>query len=277
LHVLVLVPQLPHAAVAAPAHEHEPHWQLPPQDCVPWSPHACEALGAHAPSSLQADQSLQPALVHVRVCVPQLPQACVVEPGQAWQAPHWQLPPHCCVPASPHACDASGAQTPWLPHDDQALHVPLSHVRVWAPQLPHAWVVGPVHAWPTVFCGGGCDVHGPHGSFAGASVGHAVVTAMVNDSPFVSAVQTPGGSTTRPFASVQPPLPSGMGTQHAVALQIPWLPGASCNATFRLPVLAGAATEQVDVSRGAGVALAKQSSVSKHVAAPASVPASSGV
>ncbi len=81
-HVLVCVPQLPHACDDGPVHDWPahvaPHWQLPPQTCVPPCPHARVAFGAHAPSPAQADHADQVLVVssHVRVCVPQLPHAC---------------------------------------------------------------------------------------------------------------------------------------------------------------------------------------------------------
>ena len=92
-HVRVCVPQLPHACVGSPGHDwppQVPHWQLPPQLCVPPDPHGCVALGAHAPSPVHAPHEDHAPLLHVRVCVPQLPQLCELGPAQLWpsQVPH---------------------------------------------------------------------------------------------------------------------------------------------------------------------------------------------
>jgi hypothetical protein len=119
---------------------------------VPPLPHSCVAPGAHTPSSVQAPQSDHwPVLVlHVRVCAPQFPHACTDGPLQVWlaQVPHWQAAVQVCMPPLPHACMAPGAQAPSLAQPDQLDHTPFSQVRVWLPQLPQLWVLGPAQLWP---------------------------------------------------------------------------------------------------------------------------------
>jgi len=58
--------------------------QSAPQLCAPLSPQASLSPGAHSPCSLHGDQSDQrPELPsQLRLCVPQLPQACVAGPLQ---------------------------------------------------------------------------------------------------------------------------------------------------------------------------------------------------
>lgn len=63
------------------------------------------------------------------------------------QLPQPQAFVHVLVPVPPHTCVEAGAHTPWLPQLDQAEKLPsLLQVRVAVPQLPHAWVRGPLHA-----------------------------------------------------------------------------------------------------------------------------------
>jgi hypothetical protein len=89
-HVRVCVPQFPQGCVAAPSHDwfsHVPHWQLPPQPCVPPRPHASTAAGAHVPSPVQGPQSLHTPALHVRVWVPQLPQDSCAPPAHVFTRP----------------------------------------------------------------------------------------------------------------------------------------------------------------------------------------------
>jgi hypothetical protein len=168
---------------------HAPHWQLDAHVSEPFVSHACVAFGAHAPWPPQADHADHVPLLHVRVSVPQSPHACDVGPLHVhwplWQLdppghallhapqllpsvcsathvephsvypvpqahpPHWQLDPHVSEPLVSHACVAPAAHAPCPPQADHADHVPLVHVRVWVPQLPHASVAGPLQThWP---------------------------------------------------------------------------------------------------------------------------------
>jgi hypothetical protein len=151
-HVRVCVPQSPQLWDAAPVHVwlvHAPHAQLPPHDCVPPLPQLWDEFGAHAPSPVHADQAdhVPVLLSHVRVCVPQLPQACDAAPvhGRLPHAFHVQLLAHDCVPPLPQVCVELGAHTPSPVHADQADHVSVavSHVRVCMPQLPQGCEAGP--------------------------------------------------------------------------------------------------------------------------------------
>jgi len=87
----------------------------------------------------------------VRVCVPQLPQACADGPLHVWLAhvDHWQLPPHDCMPPLPQGWVALTEHTPSPAQSDQVDHEPvlLSHVRVCVPQFPHACDDAPLHVW----------------------------------------------------------------------------------------------------------------------------------
>ncbi len=152
-HVRVCVPQLPQPCEVAPEHvwlPHGPHWQFPPQDCVPPVPQLWLVAGVHTPSPEHVDQADHVPLLlsHVRVCVPQLPQPCEAAPEHVWlpHDPHWQLPPQDCVPPVPQLWLVAGVHTPSPVHADHADHVPvlLSHVRVCVPQLPHGCEVGPL-------------------------------------------------------------------------------------------------------------------------------------
>jgi len=58
--------------------------------------------------------------------------------------PPWQELVQVCTPLAPHWRVVPGAQAPWPEQADQLDHVPLWHVRVWVPQFPHPWEVGPV-------------------------------------------------------------------------------------------------------------------------------------
>ena len=113
---------------------------------LPPVPHICAAPGAQAPWFMQAPQSDQAPLLHVRLWVPQLPQAWVGAPVQVWfpQPPHWQAAVQVCMPPVPHICMAPGAQEPSLAQPDQADQTPLSQVRDWLPQLPQLCMAGPV-------------------------------------------------------------------------------------------------------------------------------------
>jgi hypothetical protein len=105
-------------------------------------------LGAHTPCDEQADHVDHVPLSHVRVCVPQWPQAWELAPLQVWpvQSLHWQLPPHVCVPPDPQVCTAFGAQAPSSEHAAQSDQTPFRQVRDCVPQLPQACEVGPSHA-----------------------------------------------------------------------------------------------------------------------------------
>jgi hypothetical protein len=143
LHVRDCVPQLPQGCVVGPSHVwpvQRSHWQVSAHVCVPPVPHARVAAGVQRPSFRQVPHADHVPLLHVRVCVPQLPHPWEAGPTQVWplQRSHWQVLAHACVPPLPHACVADGVQTPSLKQSPHADHVPLSHVRVWVPQLPHA-------------------------------------------------------------------------------------------------------------------------------------------
>jgi hypothetical protein len=107
-------------------------------------------IGTHSPSPPQAPQSDQVPLSQVRVWVPQLPQPWLAGPAQVWlpQGSHWQLALQVCMPPVPQAWVAAGTQTPCPPQADQSDQTPLAQVRVWVPQLPHAWLEGPAQVWP---------------------------------------------------------------------------------------------------------------------------------
>jgi hypothetical protein len=147
--------------------------------CVPPVPHAWLAAGVQTPCPAQVDHADHVPLLHVRLCVPQLPHACVDAPVHVWpvHGSHWHATLQFCVPPVPHAWLVAGVQTPSPAHVDHADHVPLLHVRFCDPHLPHACVVGPAHVWP---------VHGSHWQVAL----QACVPAEPHDS-VVDGVQTP--------------------------------------------------------------------------------------
>jgi len=106
-HVRVCEPQLPHGCEAAPVQAWLPqavHLQLPPHDCMPPLPQACVVFGAHSPSAVHIDQvDHVPVLVsHVRVCVPQLPQA-------------WEVGPDGQLMGFPGACTSGDESCPSAP------------------------------------------------------------------------------------------------------------------------------------------------------------------
>ncbi len=69
-----------------------PHWQLDEQVCEPLVSQVWVAAGAHTPWPVHVPNADQVPLVHVRVWVPQLPQAWVEAPVQV-QEPETQLEP----------------------------------------------------------------------------------------------------------------------------------------------------------------------------------------
>jgi hypothetical protein len=120
------------------------------QVCEPPIPQAWVAVGAQVPWFMHAPQSDQTPLLQVRAWVPQLPQAWVMGPAHVWppHEAHWQAGLHVCIPPDPHICIEPGAQAPWFMQVDQLDQTPLSQLRDWVPQLPQAWVAGPVQLWP---------------------------------------------------------------------------------------------------------------------------------
>jgi hypothetical protein len=72
---------------------------------------------------------------------------CELGPTQS-QGSHWQVGLHVCEPSWPQTCVAFGEQTPSPVQPDHPDHVPLLHVRVCVPQLPHACVSGPAQVCP---------------------------------------------------------------------------------------------------------------------------------
>jgi hypothetical protein len=131
------------------------HWHEALHVWVPPIPHACVAPGMQAPSFMHGPQADHAPFVQVRDCVPQFPQAWVMGPLQVWpvQVPHWQVAPQVRVPPVPQDCMAAGAHAPWFMHGPQSDQTPLLQVRVWLPQLPQAWPLGPEQL---------CPVHSPH-------------------------------------------------------------------------------------------------------------------
>ena len=79
--------------------------------------------------------------------------ASPTQDGGGVHAPHEQLALQVSVPPPAHPLVLSAGHAPSPAHVDHADHVPLLHVRLWLPQLPHACVVGPEQVWP---------VHVPH-------------------------------------------------------------------------------------------------------------------
>jgi hypothetical protein len=67
-----------------------------------------------------------------------------VKPELQEQSPHWQLELQVSLPFV-QGCVVPGEQTPWPEQVDQALHVPLLHVRVCVPQYGHAREIRPEH------------------------------------------------------------------------------------------------------------------------------------
>jgi hypothetical protein len=214
--------------------------------------------------------------------VPQAPQLCTsvdrvthvlphaLSPAVQPQAPHWQLAPQACVPLSSQAWVALGAQTPLPLHVDQSLHTPLTHERVWLPQLPHAWLEGPVQEAargaiiPGTTAGVGTDDQAPHSGVASVLGAHAVVTTIT--ALFAAGlVHAPGGSEIVAPLSVQS-LPSLSTTQQSLSLQTPAPPGGNWSATLT-PAPAtpsGRVIEHVATSSVTGIADAKQSCTSKQ-------------
>jgi hypothetical protein len=90
LQVRLWVPvlQFPQGCEAAPTHEQLPHVQLEVQVSVPSVPHDWVAFGAQTPSPEQADHALHVPALHVRVCVPQLPQGWLSAPTHVTHVPH---------------------------------------------------------------------------------------------------------------------------------------------------------------------------------------------
>jgi hypothetical protein len=88
-----------------------------------------------------------------RLWLPHMPQVRVAAPshicpGQA--AFHLHVEPHVCVPEAPQARVFPGTQSPSFEQAPQSDHVPVfvSHLRVCAPQLPHARELSPTQRWP---------------------------------------------------------------------------------------------------------------------------------
>jgi hypothetical protein len=144
--------QTPVQSVEPAAHSHAPNLQLSVLHvCVPSPPlQAWVEPALQVPSPAQGPNAPQvPVLVsQVRICVPQLPQVCVAEPGvhgmlTPVHGPHAHVAAlQLCVPLlfAPHTCICVPLQTPWFVQAPNALQVPVlvSHVRVCVPQLPHA-------------------------------------------------------------------------------------------------------------------------------------------
>jgi hypothetical protein len=112
---------------------------------------------------MHADQLDQTPLLHVRVWVPQLPQAWVAGPPQVWpvQSPHWQAAVQLWVPFNPQLCTAPGwqpmaVQVPTEPGTVQLSHVlPQARSQQTPPaqarpfwQSPLSWQDCPRAAWP---------------------------------------------------------------------------------------------------------------------------------
>jgi hypothetical protein len=123
-------------------HVQRSHPQLALHDCEPSTPQLCEVDGTQPPE--QVDHADHVPLRHVCVCWPS-PQL------HGWDdvpthvhASHWQLPLHVCEPSAPQLCEVDGVQTPSPVQFDQALQLPVVHVRVCDPQLPHDCVSGPM-------------------------------------------------------------------------------------------------------------------------------------
>ena len=128
------------------------HWQLFEQVRPPVWPagHDSVAPGLQTPSPVQGPKAEYWPVVplHVRVRVPQLPQPSLEGPSQVWPVhagSQRQLLPQVCVPSMPQLRVMVGVHSPSRRQADQADHWPVSvsHVRVWLPQLPQIWVVGP--------------------------------------------------------------------------------------------------------------------------------------
>jgi hypothetical protein len=118
---------------------------LPPVQGTPASqarPHLPQLAGSVCTSTLPPTQVVVHVplfVLHVLVCVPQVPQAPAgALPLQLQVVSHWQSLPHDCEPPSgPHACVAPGMHAPVLVH--VLFHVPVlgSHVLDNVPQAPH--------------------------------------------------------------------------------------------------------------------------------------------
>jgi hypothetical protein len=111
-------------------------------------PQACVALGWHSPCPEQLDQLDQApvALLQVRDCEPQLPQACELSPTHTWlpQLPHSHSMLQVCVPELPQAWVSLGSQVPCPVQSDQEDQMPLSQARLCVPQRPQLSLAGPV-------------------------------------------------------------------------------------------------------------------------------------
>lgn len=75
----VQVPASPHA-ISPLGQVQAPHWHEASHVCEPPPVHACVAPAAQVPSPPQAVHDDQAPFMHVRVCVPHLPHACVAGP-----------------------------------------------------------------------------------------------------------------------------------------------------------------------------------------------------
>jgi hypothetical protein len=120
---------------------HVPQAQLGEHVCEAPPPHVWLVPGEHAPWPLQVDQAPSvPSALHVRVCVPQLPQLRV---SGVQHVPQSQALLQRCWPPIPQLRVVSGAQAPCAVQTDQLASVPSGlQARVCVPQLPQAWVCG---------------------------------------------------------------------------------------------------------------------------------------
>jgi hypothetical protein len=94
---------------------------------------------------------------HVRICIPQLPHACIVGPLHICplQLPHLQVASQVSVPWFAQACVLPCLHTPSAVHAPYALHMPVLvlQVRDCVPQLPQVCVAAPLQV---------CPEHAPH-------------------------------------------------------------------------------------------------------------------
>jgi hypothetical protein len=129
-----------------PLQPQAPHWQVLPQVCVPLVSQLCVALGAHAPWPEHADHADQVPPVHVRVSVPQLPQACDAAPLHPHEPFAHEEPLGHAFPQVPQLLLSVCLLTHAPPHAVYPLLQAKVHALAWHAACACDTLVA--HAWP---------------------------------------------------------------------------------------------------------------------------------